>query len=212
MNAGGGNLGVTVVRLLGLLVIAVAGAAHPRLPLALYVPLILLATWGAVRRMDNLATVRNDTGAARQVLADRQTWLLSFLYLGTFGSFLGYGFPFGLVLQHQFDRSPLQAASLTLVGPLLGSLSRPVGGALAGRHGGARVTWVNFLLMAVATLGVVVDSVSGSLALFLVSLVALFVLTGVGNGSTYRMIPGVFRVRAAARGLVGGPPTATAGG
>ncbi|CAM5594333.1 hypothetical protein SMICM304S_07345 [Streptomyces microflavus] len=65
---------------------------------------------------------------------------MSALYIGTFGSFIGYSFAFGLVLQTQFSHAPLQAASLTFVGPLLGSLIRPVGGRLADRHGGARIS------------------------------------------------------------------------
>jgi NNP family nitrate/nitrite transporter-like MFS transporter len=61
---------------------------------------------------------------------------MAFLYIGTFGSFIGYCFAFGLVLQNQFGRTLLQAASITFVGPLLGSLIRPVGGKLADRYGG----------------------------------------------------------------------------
>ena len=63
---------------------------------------------------------------------------MAFLYIGTFGSFIGYSFAFGLVLQNQFGRTPLQAASITFIGPLLGSLIRPVGGKLADRYGGAQ--------------------------------------------------------------------------
>ena len=77
---------------------------------------------------------------------------MSFLYIGTFGSFIGYSFAFGLVLQNQFGRTPLQAAAVTFIGPLLGSLIRPVGGWLSDRIGGARVTFWNFVAMAVGSL------------------------------------------------------------
>ena len=76
---------------------------------------------------------------------------MSFLYIGTFGSFIGYSFAFGQVLQNQFGRTPLQAASITFIGPLLGSLIRPVGGKLADRYGGAKVTFVNFVGMVAAS-------------------------------------------------------------
>ncbi|ARP70487.1 NarK/NasA family nitrate transporter [Streptomyces pluripotens] len=203
MNAGGGNIGVAVVQLVALLVIGVAGASHPRVLLAVYIPLIVLATVLSAWNMDNLAPVRNDTGAAKEAVSDSHTWIMSFLYIGTFGSFIGYSFAFGLVLQSQFGRTPLQAASLTFIGPLLGSLIRPVGGQLADRLGGAKITLWNFGLMAVASAVIVLASVQKSLPLFIGGFIALFVLTGVGNGSTYKMIPGIFRAKAAATGMVG---------
>ncbi|MEU8827360.1 nitrate/nitrite transporter [Streptomyces sp. NPDC048636] len=203
LNAGGGNIGVPVIQLVGLLVIGTAGAAHPRLVLAVYLPLVVVAAVLAALFMDNLAPVRNDTGAAREAARDPHTWIMALLYVGTFGSFIGYSFAFGLVLQNQFDRTPLQAASLTFIGPLLGSLIRPVGGRLADTYGGARITLVNFAAMAAATLVVVYASAQRSLGIFLTGFIALFVLSGLGNGSTYKMIPGIFQAKAVARGLAG---------
>ncbi|MFJ6717899.1 MFS transporter [Streptomyces sp. NPDC091259] len=203
LNAGGGNIGVPVVQLAALLVIGTAGAGHPRLLLAAYVPLIVAAAALAFLRMDNLAPVRRDAGAVRDAARDPHTWIMAFLYIGTFGSFIGYSFAFGLVLQTQFGRTPLQAASLTFIGPLLGSLVRPVGGALADRLGGARITLATFVAMAAATGVVVAASVRESLPVFLVGFVALFALSGIGNGSTYKMIPGIFQAKALARGMTG---------
>ncbi|MFG2196322.1 nitrate/nitrite transporter [Streptomyces sp. NPDC048639] len=203
LNAGGGNVGVPVVQLVGLLVIGTAGAAHPRIVLGVYIPLIVVSAVCAALFMDNLAPVRNDTGAAREAVKDPHTWIMSFLYIGTFGSFIGYSFAFGLVLQTQFGRTPLQAASLTFIGPLLGSLIRPVGGSLADRFGGARITLWNFAAMAAASGVVLYASVQKSLPVFLAGFIALFVLSGLGNGSTYKMIPGIFQAKAVARGLGG---------
>ncbi|MFD6531524.1 nitrate/nitrite transporter [Streptomyces sp. NPDC060184] len=203
LNAGGGNIGVPVVQLIGLLVIGTAGATHPRIVLGVYVPLIVLAALCAARYMDNLTPVRNDTGAAKQAVREAHTWIMAVLYIGTFGSFIGFSFAFGLVLQTQFGRTPLQAASLTFIGPLLGSLIRPLGGRLADRHGGARITLGNFAAMAAATGVVVYASDTESLPLFLVGFIALFVLSGLGNGSTFKMIPGIFHAKAVARGLRG---------
>ncbi|QGV80362.1 nitrate/nitrite transporter [Streptomyces ficellus] len=203
LNAGGGNIGVPVVQLVGLLVIGTAGAAHPRLVLGLYLPLIVVAALCAALYMDNLAPVRNDTGAVREAVKDAHTWVMAFLYIGTFGSFIGYSFAFGLVLQTQFGRTPLQAASLTFIGPLLGSLIRPLGGSLADRHGGARITLGTFAAMAAATGVVLYASLVESLAVFLTGFVALFVLSGLGNGSTFKMIPAIFRAKAHASGLEG---------
>ena len=116
------------MQLVGLLVIGVWGLAKPEYVLYIYLPMIVLAAIGAALFMDNLATARNDTKALKEVLRQPQTWVMSLLYIGTFGSFIGYSSAFGLVLQNQFGRTPLQAASLTFLGPLLGSFSRPPGG------------------------------------------------------------------------------------
>ncbi|MDT9681304.1 nitrate/nitrite transporter [Streptomyces sp. TRM76323] len=203
LNAGGGNIGVPVVQLVGLAVIGTAGAAHPRIVLGVYIPLIVVAAVCSALFMDNLAPVKNDTGAVKEAVRDTHTWIMAFLYIGTFGSFIGYSFAFGLVLQTQFGRTPLQAASLTFLGPLLGSLIRPVGGSLADRYGGARITLGAFAAMAVATGVVIYAALVESLAVFLVGFTALFVLSGLGNGSTFKMIPAIFKAKAYASGLGG---------
>ncbi|MTD55079.1 nitrate/nitrite transporter [Amycolatopsis pithecellobii] len=198
LNAGGGNLGVAVIQLVGLLIIATAGTSAPRLILAIYIPLIVIAAVCAALFMDNIASVRNDRKGMREVMKDAHCWVMSFLYIGTFGSFIGYSFAFGLVLQNQFGRTPLQAAAVTFLGPLLGSLSRPVGGWLSDRIGGGRITFWNFVGMAVMTVLLILASNSKSLALFTTAFIVLFVLTGIGNGSTYKMIPAIFRAKAKA--------------
>jgi len=102
------------------------------------------------------------------------------------------------VLQVQFKSSfptPLDAAYLTFLGPLLGSLIRPVGGMLADRFGVARVTALNFIAMAGGAALVLAASMQKSLPLFVVAFTLLFVLSGLGNGSTYKMIPAIFRAK-----------------
>jgi NNP family nitrate/nitrite transporter-like MFS transporter len=211
LNAGGGNLGVPVVQLVGLLVLATAGVEHPRVVLLAYVPLIVIATVGAALVMDNLTSARNQPGAMRQAIRASHTWIMSFLYIGTFGSFIGFSFAFGQVLQNQFADSfatPLAAASVTWLGPLLGSLIRPLGGTLADRFGGARITYWNFVAMALGAGVVWTASQRESLPLFVVGFVLLFVLSGIGNGSTYKMIPAIFRSQALQTVASGGDPVA----
>ena len=162
----------------------------------IYLPLIVAATLCAMRYMDNLSCARTDIAAQVAVVKDRHCWLMSVLYVGTFGSFIGYSFAFGLVLQNQFHRTPLEAAYLTFIGPLAGSLSRPVGGWLADKLGGARVTLWTFGAMAAGTAVILVAALRGSFALFVAGFVAVFVLSGFGNGSTYKLIPGIFQRRA----------------
>ena len=131
------------------------------------------------------------------MLSDPHCWTISLLYVGTFGSFIGYSFAFGLVLQNDFGRTPLQAAGLTFIGPLLGSVSRPLGGHLADRAGAARVTLYAFAGMLTGTAVVIAASAAHSLPLFTVAFIVLFVLSGLGNGSTYAMIPVPYAAAAA---------------
>jgi MFS transporter, NNP family, nitrate/nitrite transporter len=206
LNAGGGNIGVAAAQLVGLAVLATAGASQPRLLLLIYIPLIGLAALAAALFMNNLTQVRNDKRALRDVAGEGHTWALSFLYIGTFGSFIGFSFAFGQVLLVQFPESfptPLEAAYVTFLGPLIGSLVRPVGGALADRLGGSRVTVWNFAGMAGAAALVLVASLEESLPLFITGFLMLFVFSGVGNGSTYKMIPAIFTAKAAMASAAG---------
>ncbi|MFG2823593.1 nitrate/nitrite transporter [Kitasatospora sp. NPDC048365] len=196
LNAGGGNIGVPVIQLIALAVITWAGANSPRLVLGIYIPLIVVSATCAALFMDNLAPMKADTGSLAAIVREKHTWLMSVLYIGTFGSFIGFSFAFGLVLQNQFGRTPLQAAQLTFIGPLLGSLIRPVGGWLADRWGGARITFWNFVAMAAAAGVVTYASSVKSLPIFLTGFIGLFVFAGIGNGSTYKMIPGIFDAKA----------------
>ncbi|WP_406392936.1 NarK/NasA family nitrate transporter [Streptomyces sp. NBC_00882] len=201
LNAGGGNIGVPVIQLVALAIIGASGG--PRVLLGIYIPLILVAAVLAALFMDNIENVKNDTGAAKDAAKDGHTWIMSFLYIGTFGSFIGYSFAFGQVLQNQFGRTPLEAAYVTFIGPLLGSLIRPVGGALADKYGGAKITLWNYVGMGAATAVLIAASMQKSLGLFTVAFVVLFVLSGLGNGSTFKMIPGIFHTKALGKGLEG---------
>ncbi|MBL7259343.1 nitrate/nitrite transporter [Paractinoplanes lichenicola] len=196
INAGGGNLGVAAVQLVGLVVLAVFGAGHPGLVAGFYIPLIVLAALGSALYMDNLTQARSEKRGMRDAVREPHTWVMSLLYIGTFGSFIGFGFAFGQVLQVQFAdvfSTPVKAAYLTFLGPLLGSLIRPVGGALADRLGGARVTFVNFIAMALGATTVLIAAQLRSLPLYIVGFIALFIFSGIGNGSTYKMIPAIFK-------------------
>ena len=215
VTAGGGNLGVPAVQLVGLLVLATAGAAHPRVLLAVYLPLIVLAAAGAALGMDNLGSADragSARGALRAAARDRDCWLVSALYLGAFGSFIGFAFAFGQVLEVEFHRqfaTPVQAACVTFVGPLLGSMTRPLGGMLADRRGGAVVTGWTFAGMSGSAAVVLVASERHSLPLFLGGFLLLFALSGLGSGATYKLIPELYRTRALRALAAGADPAAT---
>ncbi|WP_346075429.1 nitrate/nitrite transporter [Gordonia cholesterolivorans] len=202
LNAGGGNLGVPAVQLVGLLVIAWAGVGEPYWVCAIYLVLLAVAGLGAALFMDNLEGPGVDLSAMRSAITDRDTWLISLLYIGTFGSFIGFSFAFSQVLALNFlDRgdtaaqASLHAAQIAFIGPLLGSVARVYGGRLADRIGGSRVTLGVFAGMVGAAAVLLVGS---SLEVQVVGFVALFVLSGMGNGSVYKIIPSVFDAKSRA--------------
>jgi NNP family nitrate/nitrite transporter-like MFS transporter len=167
----------------------------------------------ALSRMDNIAGATNERRAMRDVCREPYTWAISFLYIGTFGTFIGFGFAFGQVLQVQFASTfdtPLKAAYLTFLGPLLGSLVRPVGGRLADRFGGSLITMWTFVAMTIGAGVVLLASSIESLPLFIAGFVLLFVLSGLGNGSTYKMIPAIFGAKARLAVVAGADPDVAA--
>ena len=143
--------------------------------------------------MNNLTNARSSFREQLSLVRHKHTWVMSWLYIGTFGSFIGYSAAFPLLIKTQF---PLVTANLAFLGPLVGSLARPLGGRLADRIGGARLTFWNFVVMGAATLGVVFALDAHSFPMFMTMFLVLFVTTGVGNGSTFRMIPVIFRRQA----------------
>ena len=107
----------------------------------------LLATAAAWLWMDNLATVTSSPREQMQVVKQRRTWQLSLLYIGTFGSFIGYSAAMPLLIKLNFwvaDPAPLGTgiyfAYFAFLGAGIGSVTRPIGGWLADTYGGARVT------------------------------------------------------------------------
>jgi NNP family nitrate/nitrite transporter-like MFS transporter len=213
LNAGGGNLGVSIVQFLVPIVITTSlfsgwgGAAQTarvngavkslwlQNAALIWIPLILASLFTTWFFMDNLKVAKATLREQLPVLRRKHNWVMSWLYLGTFGSFIGYAAGFPLLIKSQFPGvNPLQYAFL---GPLVGSLIRPVGGWLADKWGGAKVTFWNFLAMSAALSGVIYfvlhKSDPGAFAGFFTMFLALFFCAGIGNGSTYRMIPSIFR-------------------
>ncbi|MGH9002794.1 MAG: MFS transporter, partial [Acidimicrobiia bacterium] len=222
LNAAGGNLGVAAAQLLVPLAIIIGvPAAAVKLPQhqvhmanagLMWLPLIALAAFGAWRYMDSLTDAKADKKPYITALRNRQTWVMSFLYIGTFGSFIGYSFALPLVIKTTFPEflidHPFIAtylAGLGFLGALIGSVSRPLGGWLSDRVGGARVTLGAFLGSAVFTATAITGVSDRSFPLFFASYMAIFMLVGMGNGSTYKMIPAIFatlgRQEAAARDI-----------
>ncbi|MDF2092950.1 MFS transporter [Knoellia sp. 3-2P3] len=190
LNAAGGNLGTGVVQLVVPAVITVGAGVHLERAGLVFVPLALLAAVLAWRGMDNLSGARADYRSFAAATRSPHTWVISFLYIGTFGSFIGYSGAFPTLLKTQF---PEVSTSIAFLGALVGALTRPLGGMVADRLGGARVTIASFAVLATGAVGAVAALEQHSFALFFLSFMVLFTGAGIGNGATYRMIPAVFR-------------------
>jgi MFS transporter, NNP family, nitrate/nitrite transporter len=200
LNAAGGNVGVSSVQLLTPILMSVGLInLYQASPVAgvylqnaglMWVPPLIVALFGAIFFMNNLTSARSSFKDQLAIIKRKHTWIMAFLYIGTFGSFIGYSAAFPLLIKTQF---PAVTIAIAFLGPLVGSLSRPFGGLLADKVGGAIVTFWNFIAMAAATIGVLYFVGTRDFAGFLVMFLILFVTTGVGNGSAYRMIPSIFR-------------------
>ncbi|HZU73085.1 MAG TPA: MFS transporter [Acidimicrobiales bacterium] len=215
LNAAGGNLGVATTQLLMPLVLIIgvpaasAKLTHHPVHLAymglVWIPFVVVAAALAWTVMDSLEPARSQTAPYRRVLSQPHLWCLALLYVGTFGSFIGFSFALPLVIKTSFPaflaHHPFIAtylAGLGFLGALLGSLARPVGGWLADRWGGADVTLGSFLGMAGLLGAALVGIQRHQFSAFLGSFCGLFVLAGVGNGSIYKLIPAVFAAPAGA--------------
>jgi len=212
LNAGLGNLGVSVMQFVVPLVITTGslsfmfGSAQSlenggQLWLQnagyIWVPFVVIFTVAAWFGMNDIASSRASFSDQAIIFRRKHQWLMSWLYIATFGSFIGYSAGFPMLIKTQFpDVDPLQFAFL---GPMVGALIRPIGGWMSDKMGGARVTFWNFVVMIAAVFGVVyflpVMGTEGSFWGFFVMFMILFITTGVGNGSTFRMIPIIFRTQ-----------------
>ncbi|MDY0384900.1 NarK family nitrate/nitrite MFS transporter [Trichlorobacter sp.] len=212
MNAGLGNLGVSTMQFLVPVVITfglfgslggepqlwVKGAITKQLWLQnagfVWVPFIVIATIAAWFGMNDIASAKASFSEQAVIFRRKHNWLMCWLYLGTFGSFIGFSAGFALLTKKLFPAiDPTQYAFL---GPLVGAIARPIGGWIADKLGGARVTFWTFIGMVLAVFGVLASmptaTSAGSFIMFMVMFMLLFTLTGVGNASTFRMIPIIY--------------------
>ncbi len=208
MNAGLGNLGVSIVQLVVPLVItagvfgALGGAGQTTAKGSMWlqnagfiwVPFIVVSALAAWFGMNDLSDAKASFADQAVIFKRKHNWLMCWLYLGTFGSFIGYSAGFPLLIKSQFPG--INALQYAWLGPLVGALIRPLGGWLSDKLGGARVTFWNFIAMAIGVIAVLQflphGGQGGNFTAFLISFMALFACAGIGNGSTFRMIPVIF--------------------
>lgn len=210
LNAGLGNAGVSVMQFVVPLVITagVFGAigGEPQVASAgaklwlqnagfVWVPFLVITSVAAWFGMDNIESARASFKEQSIIFQRKHNWIMCVLYTGTFGSFIGYSAGFPLLAKTQFpDVNSLQYVFL---GPLVGALSRAATGWVSDKYGGGRVTFWTFLVMIGAVAGVLfflsIKETPGAFWGFFAMFMVLFFATGVGNASTFQMIPSIMR-------------------
>ncbi len=162
---------------------------------------ILIMIIAAYFGMNNLATAKASVSEQLVIFKRKHMYLLTILYTMSFGSFIGYGAAFPLLIKSQFPE--VNALQFAFLGPLIGALIRPVGGMLADRMGGAKVAFVDTIVMIIASLGVIFYINANSFTGYFIMFLILFTTTGIANGAIFRMIPFAFNDRKESSAVVG---------
>ncbi|MDI3421782.1 NarK family nitrate/nitrite MFS transporter [Streptomyces luteolus] len=220
INGGLGNLGVSVVQLLTPIVItssvvAIGSAQHKADGSPVYlqnaafvwVPVLIVLALVAWFGQNNLKSASTSFSQQKIIFKRKHNWLMTWLYIGTFGSFIGFAAALPMLIKTTFP--DYSVATYAWMGPALGALARWAGGWIADKLGGARVTILSFVGMALSIIGVInflpAGSGSGNFTGFFLCFLAAFFFSGIGNGSTFRQIPVIFRNQHL-KGLTEGTP------
>jgi NNP family nitrate/nitrite transporter-like MFS transporter len=212
-NAGVGNLGVGIMQaVVPLVIFGGALALKGGFPQSyehggvvsqvwlqnaglIWIPFILLATLAAAFGQNNLRGVQETYSQKTAIFGRKHAWVLSWLYTGTFGSFIGFSAAFPILLSVLFPESG--ALKWAFVGPLAGALIRPLGGWMSDRMGGGKVTLWTFAVMFLAGIWVLLSLPASGAAHdvtgFFLAFMLLFLAAGIGNGSVFHIVPTVFR-------------------
>jgi len=210
LNAGLGNLGVSVGQFVIPLVITAGvfgwlggdpqvGSDGTKLWLQnagfIWVPFIAVSAFAAWFGMNDIAAMKASFADQAVIFKRKHNWIMCVLYTGTFGSFIGYSAAFPLLAKMQFPA--VDSLKLVFLGPLVGAISRSLTGKLSDKYGGGRVTFWVFGLMIVAVLGVLyflsIKDQPGAFWGYFATFMVLFCATGIGNASTFQMIPAIMR-------------------
>ncbi|MGE5601333.1 MAG: nitrate/nitrite transporter [Pseudomonadota bacterium] len=206
LNAGLGNLGVSVMQFLVPVVVTMGlfGALGGQAQVAsdgtqlwmqnagfVWVPFVMLGAIAAWFGMNDILSAKSSFADQSAIFGRLHTWLMCWLYTGTFGTFICMSAGFPLLAKLVFP--DVNALKYAFVGPLLGAISRAATGWVSDRYGGARVSFWVFVVQIVAIVGMIWFLDARSFPGFFSMVLLLFVASGVGNASTFQMVPGIMR-------------------
>jgi len=203
-----------LIRIIGLLLVGYAGAAVGlylllglEISMWIVLPITIILTVLGLKALPG--DIKTNLNSQFAIFRYKHNWIMTYLYTMTFGSFIGYSAAFPLLIQVVFGELPDGSANpnapnpfaYAWLGPLVGSIARPIGGWVSDKVGGAKVTQWDTVVMILAALGVAfyVQKASGAeqpeqfFVPFLILFLILFTATGIGNGSTFRMVPIIFK-------------------
>src|SRR5690606_10317379 len=210
INAGLGNLGVSLMQFLVPVVVTfglfgmLGGHAQTTTDGTelwmqnagfVWVPLIIAGTLAAWFGMNDILSARASFADQAAIFRRRHTWIMCWLYTGTFGTFIGMSAGFPLLAKLVFPE--VNALRLAFLGPLIGALARAGSGWVADRIGGARLTFWVFVAQSATILGMIWFLDAGSFAGFFATVLLLFLVSGIGNASTFQMVPAIMRLEVA---------------
>ncbi|GMV87358.1 MAG: nitrate/nitrite transporter [Chthonomonas sp.] len=220
LQAGIGNFGVSVTQFVVPWVIGMAMVGSPQaftqkdktsdiwLQNAAYVwaPFILVGAilaWFGLRSVPVKATFREQL----DIFREKHTWIMTSLYIMTFGSFSGYSAAFPLLIGKVYGKFPdaPEPLKFAFLGPLVGAGVRAAFGPISDKLGGARVTALSGVGLLGCALGVTGYTNPTSLEQwpgFLGFMLGLFFFSGIGNASTFKQMPMIFPPRQAG-GVIG---------
>jgi len=248
IQAGLGNFGVSLVQLLTPYLIAVSFFAflgdsqHMAVPgkpakevwfqnaAFVWIPLMVIGAalaWALLKSVPVKANIRQQF----DIFHNTDTWLMTLLYIMTFGTFSGLAAQFGLLMSNLYGAGNshiVHGAGATaqvliggyavpdpvkyvFLGPLIGAGARVVFSPLTDRTGGAIWTLVSGLGLIVSigyTIPALSPDLSSATALesdfhqFLFGMLAIFLFAGIGNASTFKQMPMIFERRQAG-GVIG---------
>jgi NNP family nitrate/nitrite transporter-like MFS transporter len=213
-----GSTGEALGKILGLLLIGYIGTAVGlflllSMGLSMWIVLPITVVLTVVMMKALPGDIKQNLNKQFAIFNNKHNWIMTYLYTMTFGSFIGYSAAFPLLIKVVFGEIPDGAGGMMAnpnapnpfmyawLGPLVGSVIRPVGGWISDKMGGAKVTQWDTVVMIFSALGVAyfIKQANGSpqpeqyFMPFLFLFLLLFVTTGIGNGSTFRMIPVIFK-------------------
>ena len=205
-----------VVAALGLYLYLPAPTGLGLLNMWLALPLIIVATLLAMR-VFAIGEMKEGIGRQFAIFKSKHTWVMTALYIVTFGSFIGFSaaVPLSITVifgeQHLFDaatqtwqhvKNPNAPSALTYawIGPFVGALIRPVGGWISDKVGGSIVTQVISAVMVAASAyagWIMLQAYQSAtpevyFTQFLITFIVLFAASGIGNGSTFRTVGVIF--------------------
>ena len=248
VQAGLGNFGVSLVQLLTPYLIAISalavfgGSQQMTVPggepqtvwyqnaAFVWIPLMVVGAvlaWTLLRSVPITANVRQQF----DIFSNLDTWLMTLLYIMTFGTFSGLAAQFGLLMANLYGSGNADivegsgATATVLVtgyavpdvvkyvflGPLVGAGARVLFSPLTDRMGGARWTLISGigLIASIAyTIPALTPDTSSAATLeagfdqFLYGMIAIFLFSGIGNASTFKQMPMIFERRQAG-GVIG---------